>query len=939
MSINVRSFLLMLVVVGVLAAPDAAFGDFGFLPGSVSVKALNRDGTLDTIAGSHPDSFMLHFGLNGEAAGKSEGGTLRNLLIKLPPGLVGDPLAVPACSVHDLEAEACLSDTQIGVVRVVLGGGFGLAEGPLYNVIPPKGVTSEFGFYTTGFLSRQFISVRSEEEYGVGIDVLNVPLELLSVSATVWGVPADPEHDGERGTGAFEHLGGQHSDAALASYLTLPTSCAAAPKTTIEIDSVQEPSRYLAETVEAKDAGGNPAPMIGCETVPFNPKALLQPTSSSASTATGFGFELKLPDANLLNPSEGALVETQPRKAKIVLPAGMTVNPSVAVGIGVCSQTQYEAEQFETAPGAGCPAAAKIGDVVAHSPLIEEQVEGSIYLAQPYANPFKTLLAMYLLARSRERGVLVKQAGRIELDPSTGQITATFDHLPPLPYSAFEVRLREGSRAPLVTPSTCGAYESRAALTPFSAESDSEAKMVGSTFQIEHGVDGGPCPPGGVPPFQPGATAGSVNNAAGHYSPLYMRIERKDGEQEITGFSTLLPPGLSGNLSGVPFCPEADIQRAREQTGAEAEAAPACPAASRIGHSIAEAGVGNVLAQTPGELFLAGPFEGAPFSLVSITAATVGPFDLGTVVVRLPLNIDPITAQVSIPSGPADQIPHIIKGVVIHLRAIDVWVDRADFTLNPTSCNAMQIVDTIDGAGQNVASPADDTSASSTSRFQAADCANLNFKPIFKASTSSKTSRKNGASLKVTVAYPKAPLGTQANIRSVKVDLPKVLPSRLTTLQKACTAHQFEANPAGCPAASRVGTATAQTPILPVPLTGPAYFVSYGSAKFPELVVVLQGYGVTIQLHGETFINPHTNVTSSTFRTIPDQPVTNFQLSLPEGPDSALAAIGNLCTHKLVMPTAFTGQNGMTFKQQTTIAPTGCPKHKAKPKQHKKKKK
>jgi len=432
-----------------------------------------------------------------------------------------------------------------------------------------------------------------------------------------------------------------------------------------------------------------------------------------------------------------------------------------------------------------------------------------------------------------------------------------------------------------------------------------------------------------VQPFKPGLIAGTVNNQAASYSPLDIRITRNDGEQEITGFSSLLPPGVTANLTGVPFCTEAQIASAKDETGAQEQASPACPVASEIGHTLVGVGVGAVLAYTPGKLYMAGPYQGAPFSVVAITSAKVGPFDLGTVIVHLPLNIDPVTAQVSIPTGAADQIPHIVEGIVVHVRDIRVYVDRPNFTLNPTNCGRLTFAANVIGAGESFVSPADDVPSSANDPFQVANCANLAFKPSFKVSTSGKTSRKNGASLAVKLTYPKAPQGTQANIGMVKVDLPKRLPSRLTTLQKACTYGQFTANPAGCPAASRVGQATAITPILPVPITGPAYFVSHGGAKFPELILVLEGYGVTIDLHGETFISK-AGITSSTFRTVPDQPVTSFELTLPQGPNSALAANGNLCASELKMPTLFTGQNGAVIKQTTPITVTGCPKKKVK---------
>jgi hypothetical protein len=405
-------------------------------------------------------------------------------------------------------------------------------------------------------------------------------------------------------------------------------------------------------------------------------------------------------------------------------------------------------------------------------------------------------------------------------------------------------------------------------------------------FLINQGVGGGPCPSGGTPPFHPQALAGTTNNAAGTYSPFYVRLDREDGEQELTRFSTTMPSGLTGNLTGIPFCPEAAIQAARERSGAQEENAPSCPAASQVGHTTVGAGVGTVLAQTSGRVYLAGPYHGAPLSLVSVTSAKVGPFDLGTVVIRFALRINPITAQVEVDATGSDPIPHIIQGIVVHVRDIRVYIDRPNFIINPTSCNRMSISNVVTGAGADFTNPAGQVPLNVTSPFQAADCQNLQFKPSFQAQVTGNATKVNGAGLKVNIAYPNAPQGTQANIHAVKVELPVQLPSRLTTLQKACTAAQFRANPAGCPATSVVGHARAITPILPVPLEGPAYFVSNGGEAFPNLIIVLQGYGVTIDLVGDTFISKQ-GITSSTFKAVPDQPVTSFELTLPQVPFSA----------------------------------------------------
>jgi hypothetical protein len=625
----------------------------------------------------------------------------------------------------------------------------------------------------------------------------------------------------------------------------------------------------------------------------------------------------------------------------VVLPEGMTINPGAGSGLGACTPAQYTSETSSSLPGEGCPAESKIGSIEIETPILAEKIDGAVYVATPYDNPFDSLLALYVVAKDPERGILIKVAGKIDLNPVTGQLTTTFEDTPQQPFSKFTLKFRPGATAPLVSPPACGAYSVQAALTPWSSELNEPRLVSSEPFAITQGVHEGPCPSGGVPQFKPQATTGTENNAAGTYSPFYLRVLREDGEQEITRFSTTLPPGLTGNLTGIPFCPDADIQAAKEVSGAQELNSPSCPAASEVGHTIVGAGVGTVLAQTPGKLYLAGPYNGAPLSLVSITSAVVGPFDLGTVVIRFALDINPSTAQVEVSANGSDPIPHIIKGIVVHVRDIRVYVDRHDFILNPTSCAPTTISNVVTGAGADPANPADQVPVAVTSRFQAASCASLAFKPTFKVTTSGKTSKALGASLTAKVTVPGA-LGTQANIAKVKVDLPKQLPSRLTTLQKACTAAQFDANPAGCPAASIVGHARAITPLIPEALTGPAYFVSHGGEAFPSLIVVLQGYGITIDLVGTTFISK-AGITSSTFKTVPDQPVTSFELTLPQGKYSALAANGNLCKSKLAMPTAFVAQNGTEIHASTKIAVAGCPRMKKptmkKPRMEKPKKK
>ncbi len=919
-------------------------------------------------AGAHAD-WVTSFGFEPEAEGVETYNDVRNINVEVPTGFDASDTAAPTCTQAQLLAtnetgEALLPQcpiaSQVGTIAIeIIAGALPVQlTVPLYNMeVTSFGTTAELGYKTVLFTGLLQIGARSSD-LGLTSRTTDIPnlSEPHKVTVTVWGVPAAHEHDALRGAvcGAKDELppichneygAPQPANIPAKPFLSNPTECGMF-EAKMEADSWEEPFAWT----KASDRVG---PIVECERVQFEPEIEAQPSTLSAESPSGLEVSLVVPQT-WENPF--TIATSYLKDTKVTLPEGMTANPGLAEGLGACTPEQYERETSGSLPGQGCPPESKIGSILIETPLLGESIPGSIYIATPYDNvpafgdsehPGGSLLALYVVGKDPQRGLLLKVAGKIEPNPVTGQLVTTFEQqpgtngepgpegLPQQPFSKFILKFRPGATAPLISPPTCGSYAVAGSLTPWSAPE--ESRLISSQpFQITQGVHEGACPSGGVPPFKPQVVSGTQNNAGGNYSPFYLRILREDGEQELIKFSTTLPPGLTGNLTGIPFCSDAAIEAAKTVTGQEELEHPSCPTSSEIGHTIVEAGVGSVLAQNPGKIYLAGPYHGAPLSIVSITSAKVGPFDLGTVVIRFALDINPITAQVEVSGAQSDPIPHIIKGIVIHVRDIRVYMDRHDFTLNPTDCSAKNITDAIVGSGSNYANPANEDTSTVQTQFEAADCASLAFKPVFKAVTSGKASRKNGTSLHVSLSYPSAPQGTQANIKSVKVNLPKQLPSRLTTLQKACTSKVFEANPAACPADSRVGMAKAVTPILPVPLEGPAYFVSYGDLKFPELIVVLQGYGFTIDLHGETFISKK-GITSSTFRTVPDQPVTSFELTLPAGPDSALAANGNLCKIKggLKMPTAFVAQNGLKLSQSTPIQVTGCPKAKKVKKAHK----
>jgi hypothetical protein len=905
------------VLAGTFAAAPVASAEFGFVPGSVSAVAENRDGTIDGQAGSHPYQYKISFAFNTEASGDTEGGQPRDVIVDLPPGLFGDPLAVPRCSRADFEGSVprCPADTQIGVLHADIRDA-GEVTGPVYNMQPSPGVAGQLAFSAIDYNVLENASVLSEEGYGLRVGAFDLPLEARSASEVIWGTPADPDHDPERGDALVKGTAPVASTAPLQPYLTLPSSCQAASKIAIRADSELAPGVFAEQSAVTVDAGGNPAPLAGCNSVPFAPEVSARTTSESAESASGLDFSLALPEQGLLIP--GGIFESLPSKTVVTLPQGVTVNPSAANGLGVCTPAQYQAASATSGPGQGCPESSKVGTLVAKTPLLEEAIEGSVYVAAPHDNPFDSLIALYIVAKASERGVVIKQAGEVQADPVTGRLTTTFDHLPPLPYSAFEFDLREGPRAPLITPRTCGTYTTLVRLYPFSNPSVPAERTA--SFSIGSGANGGACASGEAQlPNTPSLQAGTVTPVAGAFSPFVFKVSREDGSQRLGSITASLPEGMLGKLAGVPYCSETQIAaaaaRGNEGEGAIEQSSPSCPEPSRVGVVNITAGAGSQPYAAQGKVYLAGPYENAPLSLAVITPAIAGPFDLGTVVVRVALYIDPNTARISAVSDP---IPTILDGIPLDVRSVSLSMDRAGFTFNPTSCEAMSV------GGEAISTL--NQSAALSNRFQVGGCQGLPFKPVLTAGTQGKTSKASGASLTVKVSQKPG----EANIHKVDLTLPTALPARLTTLQQACTEAQFSANPAGCPPGSFIGTAKAVTPILSVPLTGPAILVSHGGAAFPDVVFLLQaderGADVRIDLDGKTDIKK--GITYSRFETVPDAPITSFETVLPQGPHSVLAATGNLCASKLAIPTELTGQNGALVSQSTKVTVTGCPRTK-----------
>jgi hypothetical protein len=944
------------------------------------VNAANDAGDPETRAGGHPYASDVSLDFNTTVNDDAFKGyplppteaiasvwpvePTKDVFVDLPPGFVGDPSGVAQCTALELgkaiQAQPrplCPPSSQVGTALIRsnnLSGFLAAVFGPIpiYNMVPSPGSPASFGLNVEGTIVRLEASVRSDSDYGLSIDLTNLSeaLPIAGTSVSFWGVPSDPVHDRDRACPDQPNPweGGQTcaSGAPRSAFLRNPTSCTDASvglPTRMHIDSWFHPGDFKDATFFQHELPGYPFPpgdqgprvgISGCEKVPFDPKLSGSPDASAkAGSPSSFSFDLTLPQSEDPN----SIGESDLKTAVVTLPEGVRVNPSSADGLQGCGPDQI-ALRSNAEPT--CPDASKLGTMEIDSPLLDTPLTGSIYLARPFDNPFGSLLAVYLVASAK--GVVIKVAGKVRTDPSTGQLTATFDNNPQLPFTRVRMVFNGGPRAPLTLPNACGPHTTHAVLTGWNG------KVVNrtSTFTVSGDGHGAPCP---TSKFVPGFIAGTQNPVAGAFSPFSLQLTRTDDDSEFSSLSSLsLPKGLLANVASIAT--RCTIEQADTH---------ACPADSHIGEVTAGAGAGPNPFYVPGDVYLTGPYKGNPFGIAVIVHAQAGPFDLGYVVVKGAIQIHD-DGSVTVVTDP---FPTILQGIPLQVRDIRVNLDRPGFMFNPTSCNPMSINGTVLSTANQ--------QAGVSSRFQVGECANLAFKPSFTVSTAGRTSKANGASLRVHLGTHEGPTSAgaarESNIAKVDVQLPVVLPARLPTLQKACTAAQFATDPAGCPVGSFVGTAVAHTPILTSPLSGPAILVSHGGEAFPDLVLVLQGEGVRINLTGHTQIKK--GITYNHFETVPDAPVSSFDLTLPAGPHGVLTTDipgRNLCATTrtvavtkrvtrrvhghtrhvtikakkaiaapLLMPTTMTAQNGAVIHQNTKIAVTGCATVKTKAKKAK----
>jgi len=911
-------------------------------------QVLKANGDPATQAGSHPNTAGTEFFLRTAVASnglENPIGQLQDTVVKLPPGLVGNPRAYPTCTQAQLiengQFSECPPESQLGTVTIWLAGG-DAAEGPTSTTVPvydmqrpdgspsiPIGTPGLFAFNVAGFPVQLYAKLRTGDDYGVTVTAKNAAqtFGIAGVDFNFWGVPALPSHDLDRGAKPVPQPGGSFltlcadttspicsnpSKAPLKPFVTLPTSCKGPVLTSIEVTSWEgstDTSGFLSH-----DNGEPPTPIgnEGCSAVDFSPSLEARPTTNVADSPSGLDVDLHIPQ----NENPKGTAEANLKDTTVILPPGLVVNPSSANGLGGCSEAQFgftsmEGEVVHTTPDAAtCPDAAKLGSIEVDSPLLDHPLKGAAYIANPYQNPFGSLLALYLTIDDPATGVVVKLAGRVTPDPQTGRLTATFNQNPQLPFEDFKLHFFGGSGGSLRTPTLCGAYETNSELTPWTAPEGGSA-LAADAWEISRSPDGGPCPTApGSEPNSPALDAGTVSPIAASYSPFVLNLRREDGSQGFSALSFTLPPGLTGKLAGISTCSDAALAAAASRSGRDEQASPSCPASSALGTVTAGAGAGPAPFYAKGVAYLAGPYRGAPLSMAVITPAVAGPFDLGTIPVRVALHVDSSSGQITALSDP---IPQILQGIPLDLRSVSVHLDRSQFTRNGTSCNPLALNGTVlSSLGQ---------AASLSNRFQLGECAGLAFKP--KLAIRLKGGAKRGAHPALT-GILQMPEGA-ANVASASVALPRSEFLDQAHIGTVCTRVQFAADE--CPAASVYGHARATSPLVDYAVEGPVYLRS-SSHELPDLVLALHGPpSQPIEVDAVARVDSIKGGIRSTFEGVPDLPLREVVLEMEGGAKGLLQNSTNICKGVHKATAELDAQNGKVI-HLSPLLKAKCPKAK-----------
>ncbi len=869
-----------------------------------------------TQAGGHPDVlFRIDPENHNETKVNSECNCEdpRDISIALPAGLGADPHATPQCTGLEFAIKACPPSSQVGVIQIRVLFGVIIGTQAVYNLVPREDEPGLLAFYIPEYNVPQYLVIgpRTGSDYGLNaIASSNVhilpPEDLAQV---IWGVPADPIHDALRmplGTVGYGGLfnpktlcdannnpstddpntvrqlcGGGATPVASSApekpLLQNPTSCGVPLASNLDI---------LAYDDESTHADAPWPATSGCDQLSFNPTLAARPTTSQTDTASGLDVDLKVPQ--FVSPTVPSPSEI--RATTVTLPDGFSINPNAADGKVACADADAN---FGNERAAQCPESAKVGTVSLQSASLPGPISGAIYLGEPRdGNRYRIFLT------ADGFGVHVKLAGSAITDPGSGKIVVSFEDLPQAPFQSFELHFFGSERGLLATPTRCGTYPVVSTFTPW----DSALPDQSSTqfFVLDSGPGGKPCP-NQAQPFTPHVVTGSENHTGGTHTSFSLKLTREDGDQALHTITVSTPPGFAATLRGVPYCSDAALAAAADpdRSGAAEAAAPSCPAASRVGSAQAGAGAGTHPLYVPGSVYLAGPYKGKPLSLAVITPAVSGPYDLGSVVVRIAIEVDPATAKITASSDP---LPRILAGIPLRLRSILVNLDRPDFTLNPTNCDPFAVNSTVSGDGGAV--------AALSSPFQVTNCADLDYGPKLSLQLRGGTNRRGHPAIRAVLTTAPG----EANTKSVTVALPKGELLDNSHIGTICTRVQFAAD--ACPAGSIYGRASAETPLLDAPLSGNVYLRA-GNHKLPDLVADLRGQ-IDVELSGRIDTVGGGSL-RTTFDGVPDAAVSRFVLELDGGSKGLLINQSSLCGKPKRAKLKMTGQNAVVKTSQAKL--------------------
>ncbi len=890
--IGLATLLTLLVTQSAQAAVEPGFAFF-------------KVGSSDTQAGGHPD-VEINFEVNQEGEGGGECGAqgclaARVISIHWPAGFIGNPHVAPKCSLTEFNEARCPVDAQVGKFEIAFSG-LGLYV-PIYNMQTQPDQAGLLGF-TAPFLNFPIffeLSARTNNDYG--LDVATSPLARLPFNhfiTDLWGVPANPIHNVDRFFTPLTGVGACYEGVFGPEIIGCPpglpfVSSTYATPTFPEAPFLQNPTicgEQLTVKGDVEYYGGveghaeAPFPeMTGCQQASYNPSVVAKPTTSSTDTPSGMDIDVHVPQTQ--SPVTPSPSET--KAAVIKLPPGFTINPNAADGKVACPEPLTA---IGTLVAAECPEYSKVATLTLDVSALPEPIPGALYIMNPLpGDPYRVLLTANGFATH------VKLPGSVRADPRTGQLSLVFENLPQAPLEDFSIHVFGSERGLFATPLKCGTTQVESEFIPWNNQL--ATRHTTSFMSFDSGPGGSVCPPG-PRPFSPTLDAGSERTTAGAHAPFSVTLTREDGEQNLAGVTVSPPPGLSATLRGVSYCPEQAIERliSAGYSGAAEQASPACPANSLVGSAYAGVGAGVHPLYLPGKVYLAGPYRGAPLSLVVVLPAVSGPYDFGNVAVRAALRVNPQTAQVTAVSDP---LPQILEGVPLRTRFIRINLDRPGFTLNPTNCEPSTVTSLLGGDEGGSATP--------TNSFQAADCAALSFAPGLSLRLTGGVNRLGHPAIHAVLTTRPG----EADPRTITVTLPPGEELDNSHIGSVCSRVEFDKQT--CPPGSLVGEASVTTPLLEQPLQGPVYLRSAASG-LPDLALDLSG-----QIHVVAFgqISSVHGAYRASFQGIPDVPLGTVKLNLLGGSKGLLQNSEGLCGRRRRAAARLQGQDGALSTRLTKL--------------------